>query len=225
MADDASTDGSVAEVAVRFPEVQVVRHKERLGATPADPMYVFLTTTVTFKVVAADSNSPCADASISWGGTSGASGTGASITVTFGNASSPPTDYKTVTATCGNTVTVNVVVYDLRGILTPADNFPGRSQSTYGLNEDVALSFETIPAGLTDKIGRLEWSVAEGGVGGITGATESGTGTYNAGANPGDSKLDLTVLDCPSDGLYARYLRTVIAPNGGTCVRVPGSGH
>lgn len=34
VADDASTDDSVALVAARFPEVQVVRHKERLGPAP-----------------------------------------------------------------------------------------------------------------------------------------------------------------------------------------------
>ena len=47
------------------------------------------------------------------GGTSGASGTGGTASVTFSTASSSATDFKTVTATCGNTVTVNVLVVTL----------------------------------------------------------------------------------------------------------------
>jgi hypothetical protein len=47
-----------------------------------------------------------------WSGTSGATGTGQTATVTFNTTSSSSTDYKTVIAECGNTVTANVIVYE-----------------------------------------------------------------------------------------------------------------
>jgi hypothetical protein len=55
-----------------------------------------------------------------WSGSSGASGTGPTCSVTFSTLSSSTSNYYTVTATCGNTyATVNVIVYDLFPILTP----------------------------------------------------------------------------------------------------------
>ncbi|OYV84536.1 MAG: hypothetical protein B7Z73_15250, partial [Planctomycetia bacterium 21-64-5] len=209
------------------PQCQIGSMQFLCDGVPADtydPMYVFLGTTVTFQVVPANPQNPCPDASVSWGGTSGASGTGTSTSVRFGNVSASPTDYKTVTATCGNTVTVNVVVYDLSGTFTPDDNFQGRSTTQYGLDEEVELGFTTNPPGLTAaQIGRLKWIIQPGGVGTIL-ATETGTADYDAGPVAGEVRLELELLDCPSDGLGATYVKDVIAPNGGYCVRVPGSG-
>ena len=48
-----------------------------------------------------------------WSGTSGASGTGETKSVSFGTTSTSTTDYKTVVATCGtSTKTANVIVFD-----------------------------------------------------------------------------------------------------------------
>jgi hypothetical protein len=56
--------------------------------------------------------------------------------VTFSTVSSGTSNFKTVVATAGNSsMTVNVVVYNLEKVVTPVDNFEGRSQTTFGLKE------------------------------------------------------------------------------------------
>lgn len=46
----------------------------------------------------------------------------------------------------------------------------------------------------------------------------------DAGSTPGDVKLFLQLLDCPSNGLGPKYLRTVIAPSDVNLIQKPGTG-
>ncbi len=78
-------------------------------------------TTVDFKAFSSPSGVTWPSGKPVWGGTSGASGTGDNTTlgeskksVTFDTASTSSTDYKTVTAECGNTVTANVLVVEIK---------------------------------------------------------------------------------------------------------------
>jgi len=74
-----------------------------------------------------------------WGGSSGASGTGETKAVTFNTASTSSTDYKTVTATCGNVKTANVIVVEVASVsatystttVTSTTNSPGASETLY----------------------------------------------------------------------------------------------
>jgi hypothetical protein len=130
-----------------------------------DPLYVFKGTTVSFKALAVPSGAPWPYGKPVWGGSAGATGTGETTSVALNSVSSSTSDYKTVTAECGNTVTVNVLVYDLTGNLVPEDNFSGRSQTDYGLEELVGLSYTTSPSGISGL--PVQWTI------------ESGVGTLN----------------------------------------------
>lgn len=79
-----------------------------------DTLYVMQGTTVTFKPVPSPGAASWPSGKPVWGGTAGATGTASTKAVTFNTLSSKLTDFKTVTAECGNTVTVNVIVYSLR---------------------------------------------------------------------------------------------------------------
>ncbi len=86
-----------------------------------------------------------------WSGTSGASGSGETTTVTFGTQSQTCQDYKTLTVSCSSIppdppLTYNTIVYGLRKNFVPADNFAGRSYDQYGLGEDVTLGVIPDPA-------------------------------------------------------------------------------
>ncbi len=149
-----------------------------------------------------------------WGGTSGASGSGETKTVTFNALSASLTDSKTVTVTCGDTETAGVVVYDFQGKLTPDDDFAGRSQDKYGLEEAVDLDFTTDPSGVTAaQIGGLEWAI-NSGVGSLSNAGNDGTADYDAGATAGNGKLRLTIKSGPSKDQFKQYDKSVVAPSG-----------
>ncbi len=76
-------------------------------------LYVRKGTTVTFKAVKYPVGLWPSDKPV-WGGSAGATGTGYTTKyVYFNTVSSSSTDYKTVTAECGNTKTVNVIVYEI----------------------------------------------------------------------------------------------------------------
>jgi hypothetical protein len=69
-----------------------------------------------------------------WSGSSGASGTGEEKAVSFDTASSSPTDYKVVTAECGNTKSVNVVVVDLSELVINSNRTSSPSENSYPIN-------------------------------------------------------------------------------------------
>jgi hypothetical protein len=87
-----------------------------------DPLYVAKGTTVTFKAIPSPSNPVWPPDTPQWSGSSGASGTGCTKDVAFNTVSYSSTDYKTVTVACGNSVTVNVIVYDIQIISADASS-------------------------------------------------------------------------------------------------------
>lgn len=92
-----------------------------------------------------------------WSGTSGASGTGQTTSVTFNTASSSTSDFKTVIATAGNSMTVNAIVYELTGTFTPEIVFTGRSLTRFGIEENITLGFTATPSLTASQIGGLQW--------------------------------------------------------------------
>ena len=188
-------------------------------------MYVHKGTAVTFKAIPDPCNASWPSGKPIWGGTAGASGTGETKAVAFNTLSSTLSDYKTVTAECGNTVSANVIVYDFEGELTPDDNFdPNRSYDEYGIEETVKLECSIVPNGLTGgTVGGLKWSRI--GVGGVSNEnTSNGTSDYDAQETSAQVMLRLTVQSGPSKDDFRNYTRSVIAPSGGYMIQKPGTG-
>jgi hypothetical protein len=117
-------------------------------------------------------------------------------------------------------VTVNVIVYDFQGTLVPDDNFTGRSQTDYGLEEIIVLGCNITPGGLTaSQVGGLRWS--EGlGKGSLSNITNNGTANYDASAYPGTANLYLTVQSGPSREYFKNYIRIIVEPSGTRMTRV-----
>jgi hypothetical protein len=155
-----------------------------------------------------------------WGGTAGASGTGATKQITFNTVSQNTTDYKTVIAGNPTAVTVNVVVYELTGTLTPQYNFTGRSQDIYGLKENVDLNFTANPGISQQQIGNLQWKIISG-QGTLLNNSTNGINTYSAPQTVGDLTLKLELLDGPSKTLGPSYNKTIIAPSNGAIRQHP----
>lgn len=196
-------------------KVEMVQYGQSGGtwSDVSDTLYVLKGSVVTFKAVPAPLMAWPGGLPI-WGGTSGASGVGETKTVTFDVLSSSLVDFQTITATCGNTKTVNVVVYEVLGTTIPDDNFSGRSQGTYGLEETVNLDFTTAPGGISAiQAGGLEWTI-DSGVGAVSSAGVDGNADYDARHVAGNVILHLTIISGPSEGQFKSYTKTVIAPSG-----------
>jgi len=175
-------------------------------------LYVLKGTSVTFKAIPAPDGSVWPANTPTWGGV--ASGTGATTAVAFNTLSTSATDFKTVTAALGNTITVNVVVYDINPIAKPADQFsPTRSQTTYGIGETVNLSFTTSPSGVTPD--SIQWTVVGGGI--------VNANTYTASPTPGAVTLTLRLTTGPSLGVSRSLNPQVIAPSTGSELNFDGT--
>ncbi len=202
--------------------VKVDKVQYQSGANWVDisgTLYVMQGTTVTFKAIPAPAAASWPNGKPVWGGTAGATGTGSTKAVTFNTKSSNTTDFKTVTAKCGNTVTVNVIVYELTGYHVAVNYFPGRATTTYGVAEVVNLYFTVNPTGVTaGQMGNLLWSKVAG-EGTIDNWGLTGLGTYTAPATNSNVTLRLTVKSGPSKDRYVDMAFTVTKPTGGRCVK------
>jgi hypothetical protein len=76
-------------------------------------LYVYKGDSIKFKAIKSSDNVPWPSGKPVWGGSSGVSGTGEITAITFSTKSTSGADYKTVTAECCNTVTVNVIVCEV----------------------------------------------------------------------------------------------------------------
>jgi hypothetical protein len=205
-----------------YPQVSKIQYQS--GSSFVDitgTLYVLKGTAVTFKAIPNPSTATWPSGRPIWGGSSGATGTGPTKTVTFNTVSSSTSDYKTVTASSGNTITVNVVVYDLIGVLTPEDNFNGRSLIRFGLEERIALSYTVSPAVTTTQIGGLQWKILSGG--GTVAATTGGAVTYTAPEFAGAVILNLEIQAGPSKGGGPSENIVIVAPSGAYMTKVAGT--
>jgi len=186
--------------------------------------YVAKGTTLSFKAIKSPAAAAWPDGKPVWAGTSGASGTGETTSVTFNTVSTSSSDYQTVTVECGNTLTRNVIVFDFVVTLTPLDDFGQRNQTKYGLEEVVSLAFTTTPAGLSvAQIGGLQWT--KSGVGAISNAGENGTADYDAQETAGAVTFTLAITSGPSLFENRSYSRTIIAPSGEYMVKFSNVRH
>jgi hypothetical protein len=124
-------------------------------------------TTLTFKPIPNPSAATWPTGKPVWGGTAGASGPSDpdyTKKVTFNTLSSNSTDYKTVTAECGNTVTLNVVVAEvLLDNVSNADSIGdlnGRAvyATAKAAGANVTITLKTNPAGVALPDGTVTWT-------------------------------------------------------------------
>jgi hypothetical protein len=98
------------------------------------------------------------------------------------------------------------------GVLTPQDNFSGRSATRFGIAEVINLSFNAQVSAAT--LGGLQWSIVSGG-GSLSNAGTDGLGTYTAPATTGTVVLRLAIVSGSSQGQKKDYTMTIVAPSGG----------
>jgi hypothetical protein len=212
--DETAKTDSISVTVVKVAKIQY--NDPDTGWTDAGTLYVHVGTTVQFKAIPDPGGASWPNGKPVWGGTSGASGTGATTSVTFNTLSTSTSDYKTVTAECGNTVTVNVIVYDFEGVLSPAEKFDGRSLTSFGIAEDLELESEIDPTGVTPaQVGGLRWSYY-GDNGTLSNVdASSGTADYRIGTFPCSVfYLVLTVDSGPSSDSFKLCVGSKVFPSG-----------
>jgi hypothetical protein len=98
------------------------------------------------------------------------------------------------------------------GVLTPQDNFSGRSTSRFGIAEVINLSFNAQVTAAA--LGGLQWSIVSGG-GSLANAGTAGTATYTAPATAATVVLRLAIVSGSSQGTKKDYTITIVTPSGG----------
>ncbi|MBA4191793.1 MAG: hypothetical protein C0467_27760 [Planctomycetaceae bacterium] len=157
-----------------------------------------------------------------WSGTSGASGTGVTLSVTFATPSASNTDFKTVVVNCGcSSLTANVIVFDLAPTLTPRDNFADRDLSAYGVCEFIELSCLVLPSGVMEyDVGGLRWAIDTGG-GEITGGAGA-TSVYQCPDVAATITLKAVIVGGAMLGQEKKAdPKEVVAPDGAKVLRRP----
>jgi outer membrane protein OmpA-like peptidoglycan-associated protein len=109
------------------------------------------------------------------------------------------------------------------GLLTPRDNFAGRSAVRFGVGEVIDLSFVSFPPTSAAGFGGLEWHHVSGG-GTLTGVTNIGTATYTAPATAAAVRLELRVATGATAGtVISSHPITIVIPNRVRMRQVPGT--
>lgn len=111
----------------------------------------------------------------------------------------------------------------ITGVLTPRDNFAGRSPVRFGVGEVVDLSFFSVPPRPASAFGGLVWHKAAGG-GALTAVTNAGTAVYTAPAIAGTAQLELRIASGPSAGsVVSTHPITLAIPSAVNITEVPGT--
>src|SRR5439155_1716619 len=98
------------------------------------------------------------------------------------------------------------------GVLTPQDNFSGRSTIRFGIAEVIDLSY--VAQVSAAELGGLQWSIVSGG-GSLSNAGTDGTATYTAPGSSATVVLRLAIVSGQSQGEEKDYTITIITPSGG----------
>jgi len=137
---------------------------------------------------------------------------------------------KRVSAECGESrKTATVTVVEVKGIVTPVDDFAGRRRTRFGLAEEISLSFKSTPQRPAQQLGGLRWfadSVPIGGdAGTLTGTDgDDGRGEYTAPETSGAVVLALKVVSGRFAGMtVSSTVINIIEPSHARMVRKPGT--
>jgi len=196
-------DGTLTQTVVGVDKIQYRIGGQGDFIDVPSPLVVPVGSNVDFQAVTTPAGATWPNGKPVWGGTSGASGTGATTTVTFNTVSTSLTDYKTVTAECGNTVTANVIVvgieklqYELSGTFT---DFPTGGLSDICKNASISFKAIIAPAGATWPTGKPVWGGDATGTGEENTVTFSTTGTRTVTVECGNTiTASLGVVDKPT---------------------------
>ena len=144
-----------------------------------------------------------------WGGSSGASGTGATTTVSLSAQSATTSDFKTITASCGNASSKNVIVFDLVPQAVPTDtSVPNHHPTHIGVGEVINLSYTATPSGLSQsQIGSVTWTMDSGGS-----MLSTNPYQYQAGPSGGGATFTLKLITGPSANGSRALMETIFAP-------------
>lgn len=223
---NTSSAGIVVQPKVTVSKIQYKGPNNSTFTDATSTLYVLKGTQVTFKAIPNPVTATFPSGKPTWSGTSSATGTGETVSVTFGTVSSNTSDFKTVIATSGNSMTVNVIVYDLNLVFTPAVDFAGRSYDHFGIEEQVSLSFTATPAVTVQQIGGLRWDfVTTGNRGQLTNVTDEGTADYSAPDTANSIIFKILVLDGPSKNLGFQQGIVIVEPSGGFITKLSGPKH
>lgn len=148
------------------------------------------------------------------------SGTGPSITTKWNTIGS-----QSITASCGATSkTLNLTVVAVNGVLTPDDNFAGRSKTNFGVAELIHLSFASSPSRTAAQLGGLRWVQTSGPAGTLSNNTGNGNADFIAPGTAGAVGLQLVVVSGPNaGGVVFRTTITIVAPNDAVMIQEPGT--
>lgn len=109
------------------------------------------------------------------------------------------------------------------GTLTPVDDFPGRSQTRFGVGEKITLS-ATTNGGTMAQMGGLRWRKSSG-QGQLRRNKTRGTGTFTCSDQAGPVTLKLVVAEGDRAGeVVDTKTIQVVKPSAGVMTRVPGTG-
>lgn len=153
-------------------------------------------------------------------GATPASGSGPSFTAKWAAGGN-----RVVSASCGGVTRQSAVtVTAVTGVLTPADNFAGRSRVRFGVGEVISLSFTSAPAVTAAQLGGLRWFITAGG-GTLSGTSGTGgTGTYTAPGAGGTAQLALKIVSGRLAGtVVATRQITIVAPSDALMIRATGT--
>jgi hypothetical protein len=105
----------------------------------------------------------------------------------------------------------------ITGVLTPDDNFVGRSRTQFGVGELIYLSPSIRPLQSAHQLGGLRWSLISG-QGTLSDHGREGLGTFVA-TTPGRVRLQLRILSGPRAGTGPFVDFEVIGPQDATMVQ------
>jgi hypothetical protein len=194
--DATDTWNGTASVVVYFDSVGVDQLQFRNLAQElvevSGPIYVTTGSSIDYRAIPIPSGSSWPSGQPKWGGTSGASGTGASATVVFDTVAASSNDVKSVTAQCGiGRASAGVICFAYRPVYTPDSNLPGHSRTGVGLGELIHLSVAVRPADLPSTI-PVRWTWTLAGDNGFLDDYGDGTGMFMVGTSPGRIRLSVT---------------------------------
>lgn len=135
-------------------------------------------------------------------------------TTDFDATNHEPNRRTTVTTTAGTGPTITPV-------LTPLDNFAGRSTTTFGVGESIVLTYTATPSIAAAEHFGVDWNLLAG-----AGSVFSlfGTGLYTAGSTSGLDILTLNVNTGPATGtILAAAAPIITAPTFSYMRQAPGS--
>jgi hypothetical protein len=114
-----------------------------------------------------------------------------------------------------------------KAVLTPVDNFTGRSKKKFGVGEEIKLSYVSAPANAAAALGGLRWSIAAG-KGTLTPnvpANNDGQATFTADKDSGSVRLNLSIAGGANANKVLKKVKiTVVKPSGAVMEQEPGTG-